>query len=163
MTFIPPVDPSNTVTPTIEVGQPEVREFEHFCTVETRLPAAARTTSPAQQVLRQKWGGAAWVFIRITASPNNTETITPKLSLVDGFGGTTLVHNFPAITANAITTPVTLAYGIWPGASTKPNDASSNLVELLNFVLPGSFALDFTHSGSSSWTYGVEVHYNLES
>ena len=127
---------------------------------QTLLASAARTATATSELVRQApvdRNRGAMLILDITATPNNTETLTPSIEVYDTASG-----KYQALTAfkatkkgeeiGATSTTTTLLYSLYPGGA--ETEAVANH-EVFALPLPGFWRAKVTHSSTGSWTYSL--------
>ena len=124
---------------------------------KTVLSSAARTAS-ANSDRQDSNGCGVTVFLDVTATPNNTETLTLAVEGYDPASQKWVpLTAFTALTASdigATSSTDTYAYTVYPGAVETAAAASH---EVQGLPLPRWYRVAATHSSTGSWTYSVSI------
>lgn len=123
------------------------------------LASAARTASANSEQVRQSPSEAnrgLMLILDVTATPNNTETLTPVLQVYDlASKKYQAVTTFAALTASALgaaPTTATFIYTLYPGAV---ETAATNNHEVQGLPIPNFWRAQIVHSAAGSWTYSL--------
>ena len=124
----------------------------------TGLASGARTASTPTPDQTNYNGRGAHIFLDITATPNNTETLQVTIEEKDPVSNKYIqIAAFPALTAStlgATPTAETYLYEIGPGISETIAVAKHELQALL---LSRTWRVNVLHSAAGSWTYSVGI------
>lgn len=124
---------------------------------EILLTSAARTatatTSDVRTTLNEGASGIM-LILDITATPNNTQTLTPSLQVLDPASGKyQTLTAFAALKGEEIgatATTATYVYTLYPGGSETGSVAKHEVQAL---PVPSVWRAVITHSSTGSWTY----------
>jgi len=124
----------------------------------TGLASGARTASTPTPDQTNYNGRGAKIFLDITATPNNTETLQVTIEEKDPVSNKYVqIAAFPALTASALgATPTTetYLYEIGPGIS---ETIAVSKHELQALLLSRTWRVNVLHSAAGSWTYSVGI------
>lgn len=128
-------------------------------TTLTLLSSAARTATATPVSQTNTYGSGVLLFLNITATPNNAETLTPSIEWIDPVTGTAVftLKGFTAITASTLGASPSAGsrefmFCLYPGAV----DASAtDRAEVVSGPLPRIWQARVTHSAGGSWTYSL--------
>jgi len=105
-----------------------------------------------------EYGNGLWIFLDITATPNNAETLQLWVEAQDPVSGKWApVANFPTILASSLgATPpfATFLYHLYPGAVETVAQAQQDVQSL---AVPPVWRARVAHSGGGSWTYTLSA------
>jgi len=124
----------------------------------TGLASAARTASTQTADQTNYNGGGAKVFLDVTATPNNAETLTLTVEEKDPASSKYVqIASFTALVASVLTatpTTETYEYEIGPGIA---ETIAVTKHELQALQLNRTWRVNVLHSSSGSWTYSVGI------
>ena len=124
----------------------------------TGLASAARTASTPTPDQTNYNGRGAKIFLDVTATPNDAQTLTVTVEEKDGVSGKYVqIASFTALVASVLTatpTTETYEYEIGPGIAETVAAAKHELQAL---QLNRTWRVNVLHSAAGSWTYSVGV------
>ena len=124
----------------------------------TGLASAARTASTPTPDQTNYNGRGAKIFLDVTATPNDAQTLTVTVEEKDGVSGKYVqIASFTALVASVLTgtpTTETYEYEIAPGIAETVAAAKHELQAL---QLNRTWRVNVLHSAAGSWTYSVGV------
>jgi hypothetical protein len=124
----------------------------------TVLASAARTATPTIANITNYNARGIRLFLNVTATPNNAETLTVSIEWVDPVSAAVkALTAFPAITATTLgAAPAAgsreLVFELYPGAVETAAVANH---EVQGGSLPRTLHPKVTHSATGSWTYSL--------
>lgn len=120
------------------------------------LATAARTASTNSSLLKNYNARGVAIDLMVTGNPGNSETLQVRVRA----NNPTLADDANPIAVFAAVSAVNSIYRyfIYPGAS---DLLASTGVFCQSLPLPRTYYVQIVHSGSGSWTYGVEYAYIL--
>jgi hypothetical protein len=122
---------------------------------KTLLASAVRTATTSTDDITSAGAGAI-VFLDVTATPNDAQTLTVSLQAKDPVTGKYVtITAFAALTASVIgatSTTATYAYTLRPGAAETAAVANHEVQAL---AVPKLWRVTVTHSAAGNWTYTV--------
>jgi hypothetical protein len=124
----------------------------------TVLASAARAASPSISNITNNNARGIRLFLNVTATPNNAETLTVAIEWVDPVSAAVkALTAFPAITASVLgASPAAgvreFVFELYPGAIETAAVANH---EVQGGSLPRTLHPKVTHSSTGSWTYSL--------
>lgn len=151
---------SSVAIATTVAGTVVTSETARANTEKTIFASAARTTTQTSSTQSNLYCRGLQLFLDITATPNNAETLTVSILSLDPIGGTDIraLTTFPATPAASTLGAAPAAgsrefvYILYPGAV--ESVATTNL-EVQGIPAPRSYQVRVTHSSAGSWTYAL--------
>lgn len=144
-------------TDVVVLGTADVSEVSHVNDARTLLSTAARTAAPTIADETGLYGPAVTLYLDITASPNNAETLTVSIQGKDPVTGKYVtLAAFTAITASAIgatPTTATFAFILDPSQVDAALTAGTGGRQIKQGRLPRTWRTQIAHSSTGSWTY----------
>jgi hypothetical protein len=122
------------------------------------LASAARTATPSVSNIANYNAAGVRLFLNVTATPNNAETLTVAIEWVDPVSAAVkALTAFPAITASSLgASPAAgvreFVYELYPGSVETVAVANH---EVQGGSLPRTLHPKVTHSSTGSWTYSL--------
>lgn len=123
----------------------------------TVLASQSRTANTASADQTNYNHRGVMVFLDITATPNNAETLTPTIQIKDPVSGKYFIAlQSPVITAStlgATPTAATFVFVLCPGIDTAAFGGTAN--KMVSAPLPRRWRVNVFHSAGGAWTYSV--------